>query len=745
MKKLVSIFLLALLPLMASAYDAQVDGIYYTLIPKGGIAMVTVSPSKYSGDIVIPSQFEYDNVTYTVTEIESRAFEYCFSLNSITLPNSVKTIGSYAFMGCRNLKTVSFGTGLQLIGERAFCMCQNLSNVYISDLAAWCNVTFELLTTNQYDSSPFFYASHLFLNGKEVKELVIPDGVTSISDHALHRCCFTSITLPSSLTSIGKNGFPLDNLISIKVAEGNSFLDSREGCNAIIETATNTLILGCKNTKIPNSVTAIGEKAFSYCSGLTSITIPNSVTSIGKGAFENCSGLTSVTILNGVTSIGGSAFSGCSCLTGMTLPNSVISIGSSSFYGCSGLKSVTIGNSVTSIEDKAFSGCSELVDVYCHAENVPSTNSNAFVDSYTEYVTLYVPEGAVAAYKSTAPWSGFGKIIALEGDEPSPTKDIAINETNFPDENFRNWILSRDRDSDGVLSEEEIAGMIDIHIGGAGIKSLQGIEFFTALTGLHCNSNKLTSLDMSKNTKLTTLVCGYNQLISLNVSGCTALTKLECYENQLTSLDVSQNTEMTWLNCASNQLGTLDVSKNTKLEELRCYSNNLTMLDLSKNTELVRLFCHNNKLVSINLSGCSALNQMTLYCNNLKENMGDVMEKIPTISNGMMRVIYNENESNVMTKSLVAAAKAKGWIPYYYDGSIWQEYAGSEPVVLRGDANGDGEIGMPDVMFVVNYILGTPDASFNTEAADANKDGEVGMPDVMYIVNYILNGKFPEE
>ncbi len=98
-----------------------------------------------------------------------------------------------------------------------------------------------------------------------------------------------------------------------------------------------------------------------------------------------------------------------------------------------------------------------------------------------------------------------------------------------------------------------------------------------------------------------------------------------------------------------------------------------------------------------------------------------------------------------MTTTQVDAAKTKGWTPWYYDGSSWQVYAGSEPTAIRGEANGDGEIGMPDVMFIVNYILGTPDASFNTEAADANLDGEVGMPDVMFIVNYILNGEFPKE
>ena len=283
----------------------------------------------------------------------------------------------------------------------------------------------------------------------EIKEVIIKDGVTGIGKCAFYGCSgltsvtignsvtsigwdafygcssLTSVTIPNSVTTIGWDAFyQCTGLTSISVENGNEKYDSRNNCNAIIETASNTLIAGCKNTTIPNSVTSIGEYAFSYCSGLTSVTIPNSVTSIGQYAFSGCSGLTSVTIPNSVTCIGVGAFSDCTGLTSITIPNSVTSIGSSAFYGtawynnqpdglvyagkvaykykgtmpsntsvsikdgtlgigdyaffsCSGLTSVTIPNSVTIIGDCAFSYCSGLTSVTI-PNSVTSIGNQAF-------------------------------------------------------------------------------------------------------------------------------------------------------------------------------------------------------------------------------------------------------------------------------------------------------------------------------------------------------------------------------
>ena len=330
MKQTLLSLLMMLLPLMANAETVEIDGFFYNLITKGNVAEVVSGSTLYyyTGNVVIPSSVVYNNVTYSVTSIRKCAFEGCSALTSITIPNSVTSIGSDAFYDCTSLTAV-----------------------YITDLEAWCKIDFQ--------STPLSYAHHLYLNGKEIKELVIPNSVTSIRGYAFRGC--------SGLTSV----------------------------------------------TIHNSVTSIGDYAFSGCSGLTSVTIPNSVTSIGSYAFSSCSGLTSVTIPNSVMSIENSAFSGCSGLNSVIIPNSVTSIGNYAFYYCTGLTSVAIGSGLKSINYKVFSYCHELTDVYCYAENVPYTYSNAFEGSYIEYATLHVPASAVNAYKNTEPWSKFKEIMGM--------------------------------------------------------------------------------------------------------------------------------------------------------------------------------------------------------------------------------------------------------------------------------------------------------------------------------------------
>ena len=458
MKKSILFTLMALLPLIASAYDAQIDGVYYNLIPKAKQAEVTSGDTKYKGSVTIPESFTYDGVTYSVKSIDNNAFQYCSQLTSVTIPSSITNIGKSGSM----------------ITVGAFDGCSNLTSVHITDIAAWCGIIF-----TDYRSNPLYYAKHLFMNGKEITDLVIPNSVTSIGNYAFSGCegltsvtipnsvtkigweafsrCFglTSVTIPNSVTEIGYSAFSgCSGLTSVNITDIEAWCKIRfSSDNNPLYYAHHLYLNGneIKDLIIPNSVTSIGEYAFYGCSGLTSVTIPNSVTSIGTGAFSGCSGLTSVTIPSSLTTLGQSVFSDCSGLTSVNIPNSVTSIGNGVFSRCSGLTSVTIPNSVTSIGNTAFSSCSgltevkigsgvrdigsgafaycaELSEVYCYALAVPTKSSYSygytgiFQESYIEYATLYVPEESVMAYKAAEPWSGFGTIKTLSGDIPETPK-----------------------------------------------------------------------------------------------------------------------------------------------------------------------------------------------------------------------------------------------------------------------------------------------------------------------------------
>ena len=338
-----------------------------------------------------------------ITSIGKHAFYKCSSLTSVTIPNSVTSIGYEAFMGCSGLTSVTIPNSVTSIGDCAFYKCSSLTSVTIPN-------------------SVTSIGDYAFYGCSSLTSVTIPNSVTSIGKHAFYKCSsLTSVTIPSSVTSIGDQAFVgCSSLTSLSVEAGNTVYDSRNNCNAIIENSTNTLIFGCQNTTIPNSVTSIGnwafvgcssltsvtipnsvtsigESAFAGCSSLTSVTIPNSVTSIGYGAFEGCSSLTSVTIPNSVTSIGDFAFKACSSLTSVTIPNSVTSIGEETFAYCSGLTSVTIPNSVTSIVDQAFYGCSSLTSVTIPS-SVTSIEGGAFSDC-SSLTAIYVPCGEMERFK----------------------------------------------------------------------------------------------------------------------------------------------------------------------------------------------------------------------------------------------------------------------------------------------------------------------------------------------------------
>ncbi len=325
----------------------------------------------------------------SVTSIGDNAFMWCSELTSVTIPNSVTSIGKDAFTYCTGLTSVTIGNSVTSIGDYAFSDCSGLTSLSIGNSVTsignnafmWCSE----LTSVTIPNSVTSIGNDAFLHCTGLTSLSIGNSVTSIGDYAFCACSgLTSLSIGNSVTYIGDHAFFECSSLSTLILEdgsktltiGSNYLWSEE----LFDCPLTTLYLG-RNISYPTdnspfynkktltsltigkTVTRIPESAFASCKGLTSLKIPNSVTSIGNDAFSACSGLTSVSIGNSVTSIGDYAFSDCSGLTSLSIGNSVTSIGNNAFMWCSELSSLTIPNSVKSIGKGVFYECIGLKEV----------------------------------------------------------------------------------------------------------------------------------------------------------------------------------------------------------------------------------------------------------------------------------------------------------------------------------------------------------------------------------------------
>lgn len=368
-----------------------------------------------------------------------------YSIQTVSLPNGMTSIGKYAFSSCNRISAIAIPNSVTSIGESAFSYCSGLTSVTIGNSVISIGVGAFYLCTN-------------------LISVTIPNSVTSIEDYAFEHCInLTSVTIPNSVTSIGERAFkgcsgltsPLYNshIFAYMPTTYSGTYDIPDGIESIAGEAF-SYCNGLTSVTISNSVIKIEEGAFEYCTGLDSVTIGNSVTSIGHAVFYGCSSLTSIAIPNSVTSIGSMVFTGCSRLTTIdvsinnqnycsidgvlfskdiknlirwpsgkqgvySIPNSVTSIGNGGFYCCDRLTSVTIPSSVTSIGNSAFIGCSGLTTIVCNAMNPPSLGSNVFGD-VDKSIPLYVPAESVVRYVSADQWRNFIHILAIPDLDSMP-------------------------------------------------------------------------------------------------------------------------------------------------------------------------------------------------------------------------------------------------------------------------------------------------------------------------------------
>lgn len=418
--------MLGLCSFVAYAYDITQDGIYYNI--KYGTTELSVTYrgstadqyDEYSGSVTIPSHVTVGSTTYTVTAIGEGAFYGCTGLSIIDLPSTITRINSNAFSGCTGLNTLLIPNSVERIDSKAFFGCRSLST------------------------------------------LTITESVNFIGEQAFSGC---------------------SGIYNIEVVPGNSKFDSRSECRAIIETATNSLVVGCQNTVIPNSVNSIGNYAFCNIGSLTSISIPESVISIGTNVFSGCLSLTElnfnaiscadfrisssgsssilpfsstslttinigdevqripahfveglttlrkVSISNSVTSIGEAAFSGCNCMTNLVLGNSINSIEARAFYNCQGITEVSLPISLRTLGNGAFMGCNALLSLYCHSITPPVMVSNLCFSTYSSTI-LYVPYQSLNDYKTTYYWNSFKKIYGIDEESNILAEGISLNVTS---------------------------------------------------------------------------------------------------------------------------------------------------------------------------------------------------------------------------------------------------------------------------------------------------------------------------
>ncbi|MBQ3627463.1 MAG: leucine-rich repeat protein [Bacteroidaceae bacterium] len=752
------------------AYEFEVDGLVYNILSTDDktVELTYKEKSPYTGDITVPSQVTYEGVTYTVTRIGDNAFRLVHSINSfgynteltsVTLPNTIKSLGEDVFYHCRNLTSIDLPNSIETVGYGVFSNTEftsiTIPAALTTDLKGGYFYNSKKLASIQVDPGNQKYNSvGGVLYDKEIKSLIffppakestsytipstvtkicsnsinncsnltsitIPEGVETIEDVAFQTCTnLTSLHLPNSIKELG-NSFisgcsslkhiniptSLDiidyavfagasglesisipsnikeikawafrdcsqlksiyipssvtniegsifegctSLASISVDPNNPYYDSRDNCNAIIETETNALWSGCKNTIIPNTVVKLVGGSFYECRELTNIDIPSSVTYIGDFAFQGCEGLTEINIPTTVTHIGSYAFAFCNGFTEFTIPKSIDTISSALFMGCKNLKKVYLPETITTIESFAFDDCSQLESIeiprsvsnigryafcFCkgltsitsYIEDVFPTGDSSFSLYGSEDVTLYVPDHIVEKYKSISEWNLIPNIL------PIPNTDVA----NY----------------DNILYFENVNGKT-----------------------------------------------GSEVVLSLKMKNATEMKGFQC--------DLFLPNGMTFVNDADG-FPLVNLSTERTTTKKTDYFNAAVQADGS-----LRILCNSTKGYTFDGND----GEVATITIQLSDELKDIDYPI-ILKNIVMSDITNTKYSVGTSKSVISVA-----------------------TYILGDADDDGEIDVNDFSTIASYILDKEPNPFNFNGADVDADGFVDVNDLSGVVSLILYG-----
>ena len=373
--------------------------LFFNVVGNGEV--VVASGENVDGTLVIPETVvkPSTSMSYTIVGISNAAFRNCVGLLSVDIEAPIRKIGEYAFFGCQSLTSVNIPNSVTAIenyafyecsswigvleipssvvsiGMASFCGCSSLSSIIlpetITSIPDFAFSHCKSISTVDLPSSIISIGNSAFQYCEQLSNILLGESITTIESGAFYGCAsLSSIEIPASVSYIGTIVFiECSSLSSISVNPNNNVYDSRNNSNAIIKTASNTLLFGCQSTIVPESITSIEEDAFNGHSQLTDISLPNGVENIGSAAFKNCIGLVSISLPTSLKTIGIMTFYGCSSLQSITIPNSVVSIGGNAFSSCANLEYVTIGNNVEIIEGQAFKDCVNLLTVNYNADS----------------------------------------------------------------------------------------------------------------------------------------------------------------------------------------------------------------------------------------------------------------------------------------------------------------------------------------------------------------------------------------
>lgn len=469
MRRVFITFILVVIYSKAIAFDFQIGYHQFTILSK---EEKTVEMTKFAAERglsvidTIPATVDNDDVTYTVTTIGKEAYYYS-RIKGISIPNTIRKIKGRAFVGCIDIIKVD-----------------------ITDMRAWCEIEFEDEYSNPVSRSESFY-----LNGSEVRELIIPEGIKTINHGAFSRCkslykvkiansveyigirafdgCYNlnkldlgsvqtidemafyrcsaikSLNIPKSTKHLDIRTFTGTDCSTITVDSENPYYDSRDNCNGIIDTKSNMLYLGSSTTVIPNSVDSIGNYAFESCYGLKELIVPSNVKTIGLNAIHDCTYLTTMTMpaLREFKYLGGIALENLNIMCkdeddfmsfiGTYIP--YYGLGPTVYpdwhFYINGklLKELVLPKDMTEVYQLDFTKCPDIKKVTCYATNPPKVWSNSYTSSSIE-ATLYVSEEAVNAYKNSKPWSQFTNIIPVDFSGINDIKnDVSSSESRTYD------------------------------------------------------------------------------------------------------------------------------------------------------------------------------------------------------------------------------------------------------------------------------------------------------------------------